>query len=130
MNAGKFCEDCTRRIAQACAGLPLLKRLPQRVGEKADQDVRLDAILFVMPDRPDTQVGFLDAESSLGFAELDVGFPQRLLGPVVDIAAQNVGAFAEPCPILPLPPFAPVKFYPSRYRFILADRDVIAPRGA
>jgi len=61
--------------------------------------MRLDALLFVMPDRTDAQVGFMNAEGSLRFAELDVGLPQLLVSPVVDVAAQDVSAFTELGPI-------------------------------
>ena len=71
--------------------------------------MRLDAVLFMMPDRTDTQIRFLNAEDSLGFAELDVGLPQLLVGPVVDVAAKNVSAFTEFGPILPLRAGAPLE---------------------
>ena len=74
-------------MAEACTRLPLLERFPQHVSEKADQNVRFDAALFVMPDRTDAEVGFLNAEGGLGFAELNVGLPQLFVGPVVDVAA-------------------------------------------
>ncbi len=67
--------------------------------------MRLDARLFVMADRADAQVGFVNTESGLRFAELDVGLPQLLVGPVVDITAQDVSALTELGPIRPTESF-------------------------
>ena len=64
-----------------------MERLPQHVSEKADQDVCLDAALFMMPDRTDAEIRLLDAEGGLGFTELNVGLPQLFVGPVVDVAS-------------------------------------------
>ena len=87
MDARELSEDRARRIAQSSTGLPLLQCLPQRIGQKADQDVGLDACLLVVPDRADTQVGLLDAEGRFGFGELDVSLPKLGVTPVVDVAA-------------------------------------------
>jgi hypothetical protein len=67
--------------------LPLLQCFPQHVSEKANQNVRLDAVLPVMPDRPNAQIGFLNPKSSLGFSQLNVGVPQLLVGPVMYIGS-------------------------------------------
>ena len=93
VNARKLSENRARAVAKPGAGLPLLKRLPQRVGEKADQDVCLDAVLLAVPDRANAQIGLLDAESGFSFAQLNVGLPQFFVGPVVDVAAQDVRPF-------------------------------------
>ena len=90
MNARELGKDGARRVPKACLRLPLLKHLPQRVGEKADQDVGLDTLLFVMPDRTDAKIGFVDTEGGLRFAQLNVGLPQLLVGPVVDVAAKKI----------------------------------------
>jgi hypothetical protein len=113
VDARQLGENRARGIAQPGAGLPLLERLPQPVGEKADQNMRLDARLFVMSDRTDGQIGFVNAEGGPRYAELDVGLPQLLVSPVVDVAAQDVSAFTELGPILPLRTFAPLELYPS-----------------
>jgi len=64
-------------------GLPLLERFPKHISKKADQNVRLDAVLFMMPDRTQAKIGFLNTEGGLSFAQLDVGLPQLLVGPVM-----------------------------------------------
>ena len=50
----------------------MLERLPKHIGEKANQDVRLDAPRLVMPDRTDREIGLVDTERRLGLGELDV----------------------------------------------------------
>jgi len=65
----------------------LLERLPQHVSEEADQKVCLDAVLLMMLDRPDAQIGFLNPKSGLGFSELDVGLPKLFVSPVTVVAA-------------------------------------------
>src|SRR5215471_16576460 len=82
-------------MAKPCTRLPLLERFPQHVRQKANQNVRLDTSLFVMPNRTDAQIGFLNTEGSFGFSELNVGLPQLFVGPVVNIAAQDVSAFSK-----------------------------------
>ena len=48
------------------------------------------------------QIGFVHAKRRLGFGELDVGLPQRLVGPFVDVGAKDVHAFGELGPLVPL----------------------------
>ena len=83
-----------------------------------------------MPDRTDAQIGFVNAEGGLAFAELDVGFPQLLVGPVVDVAAKNVSAFTELGPIVPLRTGAPLQSESRWGGLILRQRDCVARRGA
>jgi hypothetical protein len=49
LNARQLLENGARRVAEAGALLPHL-RLPQYEGEKAHQDVSLNAILALVPD--------------------------------------------------------------------------------
>lgn len=63
--------------------------------------MRLNPILLVMPDRPDAQIGFMDTESRLGFTQLNVGPPQLLIRPLLDVTAQDVSAFGEFAPLVP-----------------------------
>ena len=72
LDARQFLEQRARRVAQACAGLPQLQRLPQHEREEAHEDVRLHAIFTLMPDRANRQLILLDAEGRLGLRELDV----------------------------------------------------------
>ena len=48
-DARQLFEDRTRRISKACALLPHPEALPQHEGEKSDEDMRLAAILALMP---------------------------------------------------------------------------------
>jgi hypothetical protein len=81
LNARKLFENGTRRISEPCALLPHLQTLPQHEGEKANQDMRLNAVFALMPDRPHLELIFLDAESGFGLGELDIGFPDDWLAP-------------------------------------------------
>jgi hypothetical protein len=62
--------------------LPLLQGLPQRIGDEAHQDVRLDSRFLVMPDRADRKIRLLDPEGRFGLGELDVGFPEFFVAPL------------------------------------------------
>src|ERR1700722_18680156 len=53
LDAGKLFEDRARRVSEAGALLPHLQALPQHKGEEADEDVGLDAIFALVPDRTD-----------------------------------------------------------------------------
>ena len=50
----EFFENGARAVPEARALLPFLKGLPHHVGEKAHEDVGVDAAFFVMPNRSDT----------------------------------------------------------------------------
>ena len=83
LDAGKLFEDGPRRVAEARALLPHLEALPQHEREKANEDVGLDPLLALMPDRPNVQLIFLDAKSRFGLGELDVSLPELMIGPIV-----------------------------------------------
>ena len=65
LDAGKLFEDGPRRVSEARALLPHLEALPEHEGEEANEDVGLDPLLAVMPDRSNVQLIFLDAKSRL-----------------------------------------------------------------
>ena len=75
LDAGKLFEDGPRRVAEAHALLPHFEALPQHEGEEANEDVGLDSLLALMPDRSNVQLIFLDAKSRFGLGELDVSLP-------------------------------------------------------
>lgn len=102
VNAREFGEDRSRRMTETRTRLPLLERLPQRVADKADQDVRFDAFGLVVPDRAHRQVGLVHAEGGFGLSELDIGSPQRFVGPFCDVGAKDVHAFGKACPVGPV----------------------------
>jgi hypothetical protein len=56
----------------------------------------------MMPDRTNARIGFLNNEDRLAFTSLNTGFPQFFIGPAVNVAAQDLGAFVELGPIVPL----------------------------
>ena len=102
--ARELCEDGSRRVSKPGFRLPLLQRFPQSVGDEADEDVRLDAPLLVVPDRQDGEIGLVDAERGFRLGELNVCLPKRLIRPFSYVGAQDVDAFGEPRPVSPLGP--------------------------
>ena len=78
LNACELFEYRARRVSETCALLPHLEALPQHEGEKADEDMSLNALRALVPDRPHVQLILLDTESGFGLGELDVGFPELL----------------------------------------------------
>src|SRR6185312_1910761 len=88
----EFFENRTRRVSKAGALLPHLQALPQHECEEANEDMGLDSILALVPDRANVELIFLDTESSLSLCELDVGLPELLIAPVGDVRAQQIGA--------------------------------------
>ena len=51
LDGAEFLKNGPWAVAEAGAALPLLERLPQHVGQEADQDVRQDAVFALMPQR-------------------------------------------------------------------------------
>ena len=74
LDAGKLFEDGPRRVAEARALLPHLEALPEHEGEEANEDVGLDPLLALMPDRSNVQLIFLDAKS-----RFDIPFTMPLI---------------------------------------------------
>ena len=73
LNACKLFEHSAWRVSETSAALP--HPLPQHEGQKAHQDVGLDAIGALVPDRPYLELIFLDTKGGFGLGELDVGLP-------------------------------------------------------
>ncbi len=88
-------EYPTRLVAQPGGLRHLMQRLPKDVGQEADQNVSLDSLLGLVPDRADSQVAFVDPERRLGVGQLDVRLPKILGRPVRDIRAEEVAALVE-----------------------------------
>src|SRR5712691_6191558 len=78
LNTAQFVEDRARTLPEAGQALPLLQRLPQHVGQEADEDVGLHAISALMPYRANRELALLDAERRLDVRQLDVRAPQVL----------------------------------------------------
>src|SRR5439155_4066572 len=80
--------------------LPHLQALPQHESEEADEDVGLDAVLALMPDRAHVQLILLDPKGRFGLGELDVGLPQLFVAPIGDVRAQEIGALRKRSPVV------------------------------
>src|SRR5207253_9199862 len=129
LDAAEFIENRPRAVAQPRLALPLLQRLPEHIGEEAHQDVRLDPLGLLMPDRPERELTLLDAEGGFGLRELHVRPPPRLSVPVGDIGAQHVTALAVPRPLGPLGPGRPLQAKPGRPGWILDELNRVPARG-
>ena len=55
---------------------PLLQRDIQTVGKKGHEDVRLDAWILLMVDRPDREITLQVSKGCLDLRQLDVTLPQ------------------------------------------------------
>ena len=100
LDAGKLFEDGPRRVPEARALLPHFETLPEHEGEEANEDVSLDAVLALMPDRTQVQLILLNAKRGFGLGELDVSLPELLVAPIADVRAQEIGALRERGPII------------------------------
>src|SRR5262249_28594166 len=88
-------QDGARRVSEAGALLPHLKGFPQHEREKANQDMGLNAVLSLVPDRPHVQLALLDPKGGFRLSELNIGLPQLLIAPVGDIRSQQIGTLGE-----------------------------------
>ena len=77
----------------------MAERLPQHVGQEADQDVGQYAVLLLMPDRSDREVAFVNAKGGFRFRELDIRFPKFFVAPVGNVGPQQIATGAEGGPI-------------------------------
>ena len=93
LDLAQLVEHFAWLIAQTSALAPLGQCLPQHVGQKADEDVCLDAMFFLVPDGTNLQVGLVNAKSCFRFGQLHVRLPQILGAPVGDVGAQQITAF-------------------------------------
>jgi hypothetical protein len=89
----EFGEDLSRFVAKAGTLAPQAEGFPEHIGEKADEDVSLYAVLLLVPDGPHDQVALVESKRFFGFSQLDVSTPKFLSAPVGHIAAQQVTSF-------------------------------------
>jgi hypothetical protein len=71
LNACELFELSAWRVTEACPALPHLQGLPQHEGQKAHEDVGLDAVGTLVPDRVYLEPILLDAKGRFGSRELD-----------------------------------------------------------
>ena len=68
-------EDLARFIAQPSAVAPQAQVFPNHVSQKANQDVGLHALLFLVPDGPHHQVALVQTKGLFGLGQLDLRAP-------------------------------------------------------
>ncbi len=75
LHCRKFFQ-CGSRCQSRCQGTqPLFQCDLQTVGHEGDKDMRFDALILLVIDRPDRQIAFQFLEGLLDFGELDVVLP-------------------------------------------------------
>src|SRR5438128_5276539 len=119
-------KEGTRAVTESGADHPLFECLPEHVGEKADQNVRFDPSGLVMPDRADRKIALVNAERRLRFSELNVGLPEILGRPVLDVRAKDVTALAGAQPVIPFRSDAPRETQPRRHSRVIIDAHRVA----
>ena len=74
---------------------------PEYERQEADEDMGLDPVLVVMPDRPDLQFILGNAKGPFRIRQLNVSFPQcgRIGGG--QVRAQQIAAFRNRGPLTP-----------------------------
>ena len=63
LNPAQLLEHATRFMAQPGSFASLTQRFPKNVGQEADQDVGKYSLFFLMPDRTQPEIAFVDAET-------------------------------------------------------------------
>jgi hypothetical protein len=53
-----------------------------------------------MPDRTNVELIFMDAKSGFRLRELNVGFPELPIAPIIDVRSKKIGAFRERSPVV------------------------------
>ena len=90
LDRGQFLQHRPRRIAQPGPPHPLGQRLPEHVGQEADEDVGQHPFGLLVPDRVDLQFVLGDPEGPLRLGELDVSLPQRRRVRLREVRPQQV----------------------------------------
>jgi hypothetical protein len=89
-----------RGVTEAGTALPHLQGLPQHEGKEAHEDMSLNAVAALTPDGAHLELILLDTKGGLGLGQLDVGLPQLVIAPVVDVGAQQIGALRKRSPVV------------------------------
>src|SRR5258708_7059528 len=120
-------QHAARFVSQSRLTAELPEGLPQDVPQEADENVGEHAVLFLVPDRPDTQISFVNLERGFRLRQLHVRFPKFFVSPVQNIGSQQIatgtqrGPVANVFDLLPLQQRAAV--------FTLLDLDFKESRG-
>src|SRR5215472_2622338 len=60
----------------------------------------LNAVLALVPDRANVELILLNLKGGFRLGELDIRFPELLIGPIGDVRAQQIGALRERGPVI------------------------------
>ena len=84
-NLRRLIDDPLGFIPQMLLAAQLSQHFPQDIGQRADQNMRLDPILTLMPNGTDPQVTLVNPKCRLSLRKLHVQLPQLLATPVGNI---------------------------------------------
>ena len=76
MDLRPFVQQTVRLVAEARFYAKLTERFPQHLSDEAYKNVSQHTIFFLMSDRPNRQIAFLNSKRGLGFCQLDVCLPE------------------------------------------------------
>src|SRR5208283_5703506 len=103
LNGGEFLEHAARGQARREPFQAAAEGDVQTISEEGDEDVRLDALLFLMVDRADGEVALERSKRLLHLDQLEVEAPQGGGIALGQIAAQQIAPFAPARPPERLP---------------------------
>ncbi len=98
-NLLQFRKPAARLIAQTRPLAQTGQHIPEHIRQEAHQDVGLDSVLFLMPNRSETEIAFMNPKRGFRFRELNVGSPEFLIGPIGHIGSEQITARAQGGPI-------------------------------
>jgi len=126
LHSGKLLQDTARRQSRCQRMQAPRESDVQAIGQEGDEDVRLDARLALVKDRPDREIAFEVLERLFDRHQQQVMAPQLSRVFLDEIGAQQIATFARSC----LPQFGAIE--PIAERGAVCgdlDRDQ-APGGA
>jgi hypothetical protein len=94
LHGREFFEDCARHQAAGDGAQLLAQRDREAVGEKGDEQVRLDPLGQLVKDRPQAEVALQGAERFLHKTQLHIAAPDQLRIVGAQVGAQQIATFA------------------------------------
>jgi hypothetical protein len=79
-----------------------LEGFPEDEGQETDEDMGLDAVLFLVADGTEVEVGFEGAEGGFSVGELDIHGPEFFRVLFFEVGAKEIAALGEASPVGPV----------------------------
>lgn len=100
-------KNATGLVAQTGRPSHLVQRLPENIRQETDQNVGLNPLFGLVPDRADPQIALVDPKCGFGLGQLDVRLPKVFGRPVRYVRSQKITALVERRPLAPCVVFLP-----------------------